>query len=245
MERNANRSRIAAVDRALALLALLSERESVAVTDAAQTLGVAPSTAHRLLATLVSRGFAVQVRQRRYSAGPALLAPGWARPAPSLTETVRPYVERLFAATEETCHVMVLEGALVHFIDGIEGAQTLRVGLRTGAQMPAHRTSGGKAMLAEFSSGDLKALCSEADTVDLTELTRQLAGVRRSRTGLNRDETEPGVTALGASIGRVAGHHAALSVAVPTARLTAERARDLSRHLRAVCEDARRDLGDA
>lgn len=136
---------------------------------------------------------------------------------------------------------MVLDGAEVRFVDGVEGRQTLRVGLRTGARMPAHRASGGKAMLAELDSEDLARAWEEGGdaALSLAELTGQLAVVRRQRTGLNRDETEPGVTALGASIGRVAGRHAALSVAVPTARLTAERARELSRHLQAVCEEAR------
>ncbi|MDD0857791.1 helix-turn-helix domain-containing protein [Arthrobacter alpinus] len=47
---------IDSVENALRLLVLLQERESVRIVDAAKDLGVAPSTAHRLMATLVYRG---------------------------------------------------------------------------------------------------------------------------------------------------------------------------------------------
>ena len=50
---------IEAVDNALQLLQLLRDGGALRLKDAAEELGVAPSTAHRLLAMLVYRGFAV------------------------------------------------------------------------------------------------------------------------------------------------------------------------------------------
>lgn len=222
MERNTGGERVVAVDRALVLLTLLGGRESLTVTDAAHALEVAPSTAHRLLTTLVGRGFAVQDRQRRYAAGPALLLPGQAYGTPVLVSRVRPYLEQLYDTTRETCHVMVREGTVVRFVDGIEGTQALRVGIRTGMRMTADHTSGGKAMLADLDSPG--------------------RGAGRHQLGLNRDESEPGVTALGASLGVVDGHHAALTVAVPTARLTPERTGELSEQLVRICDAARHQL---
>ena len=68
-------SPVESVDRALVLLTALRDGEVLSVTDAAARLGVAPSTAHRLLTSLVHRDFAFQDRDRRYRRGPALLAP--------------------------------------------------------------------------------------------------------------------------------------------------------------------------
>ena len=65
--------RIDSVDRAMQLLSLLTERSHLSVTEAATELGVAPSTAHRLLTTMAGRGFVVQGARRRYHPGPALL----------------------------------------------------------------------------------------------------------------------------------------------------------------------------
>src|SRR5262245_23919776 len=60
--------------RALALVAFLAEqRQPVGVTQVAEALQVAPSSAHRLLATLVASGFARRTTSRRYRRGHAML----------------------------------------------------------------------------------------------------------------------------------------------------------------------------
>ena len=51
---------IESVDNALKVLLLLGERSSLRLTDVSQYLGVATSTAHRLLAMLQYRGFVQQ-----------------------------------------------------------------------------------------------------------------------------------------------------------------------------------------
>src|SRR5438445_335664 len=63
------------VDHALQLLQILRDNGSLRVSEAAQELGTARSTAHRLLAMLVYRDFAMQDEARNYLPGPALSAP--------------------------------------------------------------------------------------------------------------------------------------------------------------------------
>src|SRR5215210_5276794 len=123
---------LASVEHALEILGLLRASSSLRVSDVAQTLGVANSTAHRLLATLAHRGFVEQdAATRRYRLGQALLDIGttavlrrdprpWARPA--LTAVA----ERL----DETTHLGVLEGAAVHYIDAVESTRAVRVASR-------------------------------------------------------------------------------------------------------------------
>src|ERR1700747_3318095 len=64
---------IESVDKALKLLLLLGEKPQIRLSEATRYLGVASSTAHRLLAMLAYRGF---VRQdpvsKAYLPGPAL-----------------------------------------------------------------------------------------------------------------------------------------------------------------------------
>ncbi|WP_127131188.1 IclR family transcriptional regulator [Georgenia sp. SYP-B2076] len=242
--------RIEAVDRALVLLTLLGERGVLSVTEAGRELGVAPSTAHRLLTTLCHREFAVQGAKRLYHAGPAFLGPGMAAGLPPLTERLRPYLEQLFDRVGETVHLMVRTGAEVRFADGIEGTQPLRVGLRTGARMPAYCTSGGKAMLADLDDAEVDALHADGLTPwpgeqihDLAGLHRELGVVRSRQLGLNHDESEAGVTAIGASIGQVGDEHAALTIALPTARFATVDAAALAEQLLRTCRDARRAVG--
>lgn len=137
---------IESVDNVLRVLLLMGERQKLRLTDVSQYLGVASSTAHRLLAMLQFRGF---VRQdtvtRSYVPGPGLdnLAFGVLRRL-DVRNRARPVLERLNADLQETVHLGRLEGADVHFIDSIESSRALRVGSRLGRAMAAlhvHRQS--------------------------------------------------------------------------------------------------------
>jgi DNA-binding IclR family transcriptional regulator len=250
VERNNDAYRIETVDRALTLLTLLAERRQVTVTAAARELDVAASTAHRLLSTLCHRGFALRGDKRKYGPGPELTRLARAGAAPPLTDRVRPYVDHLYEQAGETVHLMVRSGTDVRFVDGIESRQSLRVGLRTGARMPAYCTSGGKAMLAELEPAEVTALHADGlapwpgeKIHNVNALHKSLAAVRRKHFGVNRDESEPGVTAVGASIGYVDAQHAALVVAVPTARFAVADIDRIAALLQQVCGDVRTTLG--
>jgi DNA-binding IclR family transcriptional regulator len=67
---------------------------------------------------------------------------------------------------------------------------------------------------------------------ELPSLRRQLVKVRKQGYGVNVEESEPGVTAIGMSVGSRWGRPmAALSVAAPTARFHRRQEPELSRHL--------------
>lgn len=229
MEQNVKPQRIDAADRALVLIQAFVDRGSLSVTETASVLEVAASTAHRMLATFCYRGFAVQGPQRRYYPGPSFPGYGLREHGDAhLTQLLRPFLEDLYGQVGETVHLLVLRGSDVHLIDGIESERSLRVGLRTGTRGPVHTSSGGKAMLADLPWSAVEALFPNglrpwprAKLRDLDSLRKHLAQVRRQGYGLNAEESEPGVTTLGASIRDSDGRPlAAMTVAVPTARFT-------------------------
>lgn len=65
---------VSAAGNALRVVRLLHELDELRVMDVADRLGVARSTAHRILAMLVFEGFAAQDRHKVYRPGPALQA---------------------------------------------------------------------------------------------------------------------------------------------------------------------------
>ena len=78
-EAAADGGRLTSVDNALWLLQLAAERQALRVSEAADLLGVARSTAHRLLSALRRRDFLMQDRPNgAYRPGPALHAIGMA-----------------------------------------------------------------------------------------------------------------------------------------------------------------------
>ena len=117
MENSADRSPspsypVSAAGNALRVVRLLHELDELRVMDVADRLGVARSTAHRILAMLVFEGFAVQDRHKVYRPGPALQAirGSQAAPPPDLITIAHPHLRRLADAVRETTHLMVLEG---------------------------------------------------------------------------------------------------------------------------------------
>jgi IclR family transcriptional regulator, acetate operon repressor len=215
---------IASVDSALLLASLLQQEGAMRVTDVAARIGVSVSTAHRLLGMLVYRDFAEQLPDRRYAAGPVLRrGPVQQSSVARLREVALPHLRRLVDAVGETANVMVLAGSDVRFVATVESDQVLRVGDRTGRTLPAHLTSGGKAVLAALGADGLAAALGELHEDAVAQVARELSAVRRRGFAVNDQATEPGLIAVGVAVppsGGVAG--AALSVAAPTARWSRE-----------------------
>src|SRR5882757_5362440 len=70
---------ISSVDNALRLVKMLRSHKSIRVAQAGREIGVAPSTAHRLLQMLQYHGFVQQdPSSKAYVAGPALIDLGLA-----------------------------------------------------------------------------------------------------------------------------------------------------------------------
>lgn len=247
-----NTSGLESVDNALRLLLLLAERDRLRVSDASAELGIALSTAHRLLSTLRQRGFVEQEPSRTYIKGPAFaLLGGQSSPGLPLEELVRPHLERLRDEVDETVHLAVPDGsAHLRFVLSVESSQSLRVGSREGARLPIHRTSGGKALLAALPPDQLarRLAANGPDSLHLASqeaarLRRELGGVRRQGYGVNKAESERGIAAVGiAMLGEDRSPVGALSISVPTVRLNPARLREMAGRLLATKDILERDL---
>lgn len=242
---------IESVDNALKLLLQFKERESFGVSEAGEHLGVAPSTAHRLLSMLQYRGFAIQDEESRiYRPGPALVEIGLKTVRDmSLLRQARPAIERLSERLDETVHLLIREGADVRFVDGTESSRTLRVTSRIGLLLPAHCTAGGKALLAELDMQALRELYPRPTLPGLTprsmrrreDLERELALVRKRGFATNDGESEDDVTAIGVVVrDHRSRQRAAIAVALPSVRATPERLDEIAQ---AAIVGAR-ELGD-
>ena len=223
---------IESVDKALRLVLLLGDQPEIRLTEATRYLGVASSTAHRLLAMLQYRGF---VRQdpatKAYRPGPALMSAAFAILGRiDVTGTALPIMRGLSEGLKESVHVGMLDGAVVRFIAVVEGPTAVRVASRLGQTMPAHCTSTGKAMLAQLSETELNHLypVEELERITThsigsrTELYEELNRIRRRGYAINREESEESVASVAVPILTSApGLRVALNAAAPTHRLRA------------------------
>lgn len=190
-------------------------------------LGVASSTAHRLLAMLSYRGLIRQdPKTRAYRVGPGLdlLAFSVLRQL-DVRDRARPVLEKLNAGLRETVHLGRLEGAEVDFVASIESPQALRVSNRLGVAMPAHCTSTGKALLSALGPGELDRLYPHADLIQMTRnsiasrvaLDAELAEVRKRGYAISNEEGEVGVISIAVAL---RGGSYALNASVPVSRMT-------------------------
>ena len=243
---------IESVDNALRILQTLRDSGQVRVSDVAAELGIARSTAHRLLAMLVYRDFAVQGEDRAYRPGPAIGAePLRGEPAQRLRQAMRPHMEALCDQVAETINLVVRLGTQTRFLHTVESAQVLRVGDRQGTVLPAWKTSGGKALLAELPDVQLTALLRGAagrppegmTAAERRSLVNELRLVRDQGYAENIQESESGVCAIGLCLRDKTGDPvAALSVSAPSVRYTPDRSRMFLTELRTTVAKAQADI---
>lgn len=239
MHNNMETSRYAieSVSNALRLLLLFRTHDALRVTDVSNQLGVARSTAHRLLRTLAEHGFVQQERNSRlYRTGRAVME---LRFSPSGHSDIRniahSQMARLSRQLNETINLLIIEGDDARFIDSIECDREVRVTGRTGALLPAHATAGGKVLLATLPPEEhvsvmalpLRKMTS-ATITNKKELQEELDNIKRIGYAINCGESLEGIHAVAVPVsdgrGRVV---ASLAVSVPSDRGGTARLRKL------------------
>jgi DNA-binding IclR family transcriptional regulator len=225
---------VAAVARALGILENVDGGvRGTGITELSRRLGLGKSTVHRLCATLEHHGYLVRdPATGRYRLSLRVFQIGsHALDALDLPARAMPALEALGAATEETVHLAVLDGAEVIFIGKVESPRPLRLYSQVGRRCPAHCTAVGKVLLAYaraeqrafFAARPLKRYTAKTLT-SAPALDRELEDVRRRGYATDEEEFEEGIRCIAGPVrdyrGRVV---AAVSVSVPAARLPRSR----------------------
>lgn len=210
---------------ALDVLDCFSTDSELGVTEIARRLGVAKSTAHRLLATLCARGIAEQnPHTGHYRLGLHLVELGQlARERTPLHRVALPLLEDVRRETGQTVHLSVREGADVLFLERLNSLRAVPLLVPWKSRMPAHVVSAGK-VLAAYDAGLARARAA-AGFPPLTTRTirtaeafeRALAQVRRTGYAVSDGEATPGLASVAVPVRDRAGPtRAALSVAGPS-----------------------------
>jgi DNA-binding IclR family transcriptional regulator len=243
---------IESVDHALRVLSMLETQSELRVSLVADELGVARSTAHRLLSTLAWRGFVNQDRVSKvYRAGSALIELGLRSVSEyDLRRVAMPHMERLSHDLGETVNLLILEAGACRFIGGVQSANAVKTRLLTGTVLPAYATSGGKVLLASLPPEDLRALyprglkkVTGGTHRTLAGLRDELALIRNSGYAVNNEESAVGLRAVAVPVrDRIGRCIAALAVSAPTSRLNRAQVPRAARLLQDFATLIRNDL---
>lgn len=243
---------IESVDHALRALSMFEHTNELRVATVAEELGVARSTAHRILSTLAWRDFVQQDRVTRvYRAGGALIELGLRSVSEvDLRRVAIPHLEQLSQKLGETVNLMVLVGGDAKFIGGSESEHAVRTRVATGLVLPAYATSGGKVLLAMQPLDELRSLYPRGlrkvtgqTQRSLAALRDELAMVRAHGYAFNDEESATGLRAVAVPIrDRVGRTIAALAISMPAVRLSKNRAASIARTLNETATLIRNDL---
>jgi len=222
---------LTSLDKAIDLLEHLHDAGAPrGITEIANALGVPKSSAHRLLKTLVRRGFAEQEASGRYLTGPALIALGLAtRDRDPIVALARPVLESEAEALGETVFLTAPRGREIVVLDKAEGRGFLRAAPTVGQRVPVAATAVGRLAMAfaplRFpASAHPPTAFTAATQLALEAVAQEIARARREGFAINRGEWIEGLSVVAAPIFAAAEPPllaGAIAVAAPTPRLDA------------------------
>lgn len=224
--------RIAAVDRALSVLEILSERGELGVTEMAKELGMTKSLVFRILHTLEARGYVAKDADRStYGLGYRAWHLGdQAAKERGLMQAAAPHMDALRDRFNENVNLMVRDGLNTLVVATRQSRHSMRLYAVPGRHGPLHAGGGSMVLLAfapqdvrsETLSGQLTSYASRTIT-DPVELDRKLARIVSDGFHMTRNDLDEGAFSIAVPIYGPGGDViAAISVAGPVARLDKE-----------------------
>lgn len=209
---------------------LTRSRRSMTLTEIANALHLSKSNVHQLLATLSKRRVIERLPNQTYRIGIKAWEIGSRAPPLEISRIGAPHLAALTKETAEGSNIGILDGLDTVCIQLVETAQPVRVHIPVGDRNPAHASSTGLAMLAEFSDEEIVSRLPEklervaSGTIcDRTELLAELKRVRERGYSLNRGGWRCDVTAVGTVIRDLDGRMVAgMSIPAPSHRVTRE-----------------------
>ena len=246
---------VQSLTRGLSLLEALARAEGgLTLTDLAQRVQLAPSTAHRLLATLEKMGYVYQggemgrwyIGLQAFTVGTSFLANR------DFVAQSHPYMRRLMEQSGETANLGIIDGTEAVFIDQVQCREMMRTIVKLGSRVPLHASGVGKAIFAALPDDQIDAILKvkglpriTANTITSPETMWASVRVIRQR-GWSFDDEEHalGTRCVAAPI---YDEHAdvlgAISLAGPSSRLPDERIKQLGPIVAHTAEELTHRLG--
>ncbi len=216
---------------------------------------LAKSTTHRLLASLVALGYAVQdadTGHYRLTLKMFELSSGIVS-GMDVMSAAKPHLDALARRTGEAVHLVIQDGVDVVYVYKAEpGVPAQQLSSYVGRRTPMYCTGVGKAILATQSYGEAERVWQKSRIRAVTQHTitdfdafiEQLKRVRRAGYAVDDEENEPGIRCVALSVPSISGRaEAAFSISGPSSRMTPPRLRELADIGLAARGDILRSLG--
>jgi IclR family acetate operon transcriptional repressor len=218
---------VQSIERAFDLLEMLADAGgALGLSELANASGLPLPTVHRLMRTLVNRGYVRQETSRRYTLGSKLIRLG-EMSSRTLGTWLRPFLAQLVRLTGETANLAMLDGDEVVYMAQVPSPHSMRMFTEPGRRVRPHSTAVGKALLAELPPEQARAVlerggmpaATPATITDPDLLLAHLEVIRKQGYAVDEGEQEVGVRCFAVAIPD-APAPLAVSTSGPQARMT-------------------------
>jgi DNA-binding IclR family transcriptional regulator len=222
-------------EKALDVLeAFLKHRDELGISELSQISQINVSTAHRIAAILVKRGYLFQASKRaKYSLGPRLLEFGpVVMSGMTVRDIARPFLEEILKEVNESVNMAILDSNRALIIDYVQPSLGLIYINKIGQRLPLHNSGLGKVLLAHMEEREFEKFLqtnglpayTKNTITDPVCLMKELKTIKDAGIAFDNEENELGGKCLAAPIkdgrGKVV---ASFSVSVPSTRLDNDR----------------------
>ncbi len=237
--------------RCLEALRLLSNADGgLALQEIAKALRLHPSTAHRVMATLVSQGFVEQQADRRYQLGLEAFAvgAGFLRQS-AIRRAALPALMRLTERAQTSSYLALWQHGKVVIVDTFPMPGMYYFHSEIGSIVPSYASAIGKSLLAfrdkkEWDkSGPLRRFTPNTIT-SRAALVKEMERVRRHGYSVDNEEVVQGCRCVAVPIPNGRSEPlAAISVSGPPTLVTPMREAELANLIRETCLHIATQLG--
>ncbi len=246
---------VQSVDRTLSILEIMANYgRPMTLSEISGNLNLKISTAHRLLKTLIIRGFADQDPYTgKYQLGIKTFRIGnTALYSLDIRSVARPYLKELVRTCSETVNLAVLDNGYVVYIDQVESEKMIKMIANLGSRAPSHCNAVGKVMLADLTELDLERFMRSVQLEKYTEKTitapnklrEELKKVKKSGYALDMEETELGIRCVAAPVYNHRGKvSAAVGISGPTTRVSIKYLEELKLYVKKTASEISQRLG--
>jgi DNA-binding IclR family transcriptional regulator len=226
------RTRSAGVATVLDVLDALDGGGMLTLSELSRETGAPKSTLHRVCSMMLERGWiARDDSTATLGLGPRTAWLARTAPAAALTNGFHSIATRLVARHNETTCLVVLDGLDSLYVAKVETTHPVRLVTSVGSRLPAFASAAGRVLLADLPPERVDAMLADASLVTPTgrrlaglgEVHRILARTRKLGYGENIDETALGLHCVAVPVGPAGRVAAALTLCVPSGRMTSER----------------------
>lgn len=206
--KNERKRTVKSADNLFGVLETVHELDGAGATAVADHLGIAKSTAHDHLSTLVEHEYLIK-DDSTYRVGLKCLHFGvQAKNRIELADVARPSLEQMADETGEIAWLMVEEYGKGVYLEKAMGDRAVQPYGELGKRVPLQNIASGKAILAHLPDDRVREITethpptprTEKTITDADELLEELATVRERGYALNDGETFEGFRAVGSPI---------------------------------------------